>query len=93
MKDNKDTIQLPGHSERGSGDGLDVVLVVVMGTGVGGRGLGFIVVETIDLLLSQQMLPLSQDVCEIKMEGRLQNAAIILRKQTPGHRGAVSVIG
>ncbi len=72
----------PGHSSRGSGGevvvGGDVALVT--------WGRGFCV-DAIRLL-SQQTEPLLQfDVLGIKTEGRSQKAAMIFRRQNPGHLG------
>lgn len=82
VKLNKLTIHEPGHSSRGSGGG------VVVGGSVGlvtcGRGFWVDAIR----LLSQHTDPLLQfDVLGIKIDGRSQNAAMIFRRQNPGHLG------
>lgn len=85
-------MQVPGHSERGSGAlVVGAIVVVVIGRLV---GCGFCLVVLTDLELSQHTEPCLQfDVRDIKTEGRSQNAAIMLSKQNPGHRGAGGGVG
>lgn len=78
-------MQEPGHSGLSSGTAVVVACVVVVG---GGVGLGFCLAGGATLVLSQQIDPLLQVcVCGISTEGLSQNAAIILRRQKPGHLG------
>lgn len=82
-------MQDPGHSTLGS-----IVVVVVVTGGWCGLGLGFDNVTTA-LVLSQQTDPRLQfDVCGIRTEGVSQKAAMMLRRQKPGHLGPGSgVVG
>lgn len=79
-------MQVPGHSSRGSGMGVVVLVVAIVVAGRLGGGRGRVVVEILEL--SQQTDPLLQfEVFGMITEGRSQNAAIILRRQNPGQRG------
>lgn len=82
VKLSKLTMHEPGHSSRGSGG--DVVVGGDVGFVTCGRGF---CVDAIRLL-SQHTEPLLQlDVLGIKIEGRSQNAAMMFKRQNPGHLG------
>lgn len=50
--------------------------------------------DVMDLVLSQQTDPLLQfDVCGIRTDGLSQNAAIMFKRQNPGHLGPDSTFG
>lgn len=84
-------MHVPGHSDRGSGAVVVGATVDVIGRRVD-WGLCFVVLTA--RVLSQHTDPCLQlDVREISTEGRSQNAAIMLSKQNPGHRGAAAVVG
>lgn len=86
VKDNRPTRQVPGHSSRGSGIGVVVVVVEVVVAGRLGGGRGRVVVEILES--SQHTDPLLQfDVLGMITEGRSQNAAIMFSRQKPGQRG------
>lgn len=81
-------MQEPGHSGLGS-----TVVVVVTTGGCWGFGLGLGV--TVAALVSSQhtVPPLQFDVCGIRTDGLSQNAAIIFKRQNPGHFGPSLVVG
>lgn len=86
VNESRPTIQVPGHSSRGSGIGVVVVVVEVVVAGRRGGGRGRAEDETLES--SQQTDPLLQlEVFGIITEGRSQNAAMMFRRQNPGQRG------
>ena len=86
VKESSPTMQVPGHSSRGSGAGVVVVVVVVVVTGRLGGGRGRVVVEILES--SQQTDPLLQlEVLGMITEGLSQKAAMMFRRQNPGQRG------
>lgn len=86
VKDNRPTMQVPGHSSRGSGIGVVVVVVEAVVAGRRGGGRGRCVVDILES--SQQTDPLLQfEVLGMITEGRSQNAAIMFKRQNPGQRG------
>lgn len=80
-----ETMHDPGHS------GLGSTVVVVAGGWWGlGRGLA---VDVIALVLSQHTEPLLQfEVRGIRTEGLSQKAAMMFKRQRPGHLGRVSCV-
>lgn len=86
MNESNPTRHVPGHSSRGSGTGVVVVVVDWVVTGRLGGGRGRVVVDILES--SQHTDPLLQfDVFGIMTEGRSQKAAMMFRRQNPGQRG------
>lgn len=83
-----ETIHDPGHSGLGS-----IVVVVVTAGGCCGFGRGLDV--AVEALVSSQhtVPPLQFEVCGINTDGLSQNAAIIFKRQKPGHFGPGLVVG